>query len=743
MTTTITCPTQTNDPSRDNRSPTSSQQLPTDIHVESYVYGGQEPCQPPVESVELPVFEKVRCCCGDVCRRLRTYTDNLATPFYGVDGLHLPHSPKEGIRQTRLRKRQLESIVYTPTTLYDVSSPVTPTDFDQVHGVIHANLTGPDVFQYPVAYFEPDQRHPRNYGDELPTNFDKFVTSQFEPESSSVRDVGLVSSTVIIQNELSNRASSYVAEVSNMSTPELVQDSNCDDSERSGEDKYSFDAFARSNDPDFLTGADAVTHERDDLVTQSTNFKTEYADNARAVDKAEQNIDMRRSCMTEDAGHGAIMPRGNEPFEEDSLKSHSPQIKQECYNEDKENILPISHKHATQSIIFPSFVRSDSNIHTTTDNHAQQIIGAHMNNDVGTPQNLKGMTLGVPKDSSIVKRRTKDDTLNALRPSRQFLPTTTYISSPRQDIASFFRRNNRFTSVEVETPSLAAFRISKRPIHGDLPKIKKRKARESFDLVDLCRENQDREIYKNENRASFELVALCRENTMREFSASKRRGSFDLVELCHENTLRTREAAHKKARLNSIPATPISARLPPTPTSTISSNFQGSPMATALSGYPGQFEVENPQSQTGTMKHVFGNHLHPNGEIINLNFTPDVSPSNHLDISTLSTSTTTGNLDLTLVLTHATHHSHLAESTPRTTEEDSLRVEAHRECAAARLEGVTVGYYRYFQGHMTVEEYNEARMCVCWGGCWCCALCTRFGDLACPCAGGLVVGEEI
>lgn len=84
----------------------------------------------------------------------------------------------------------------------------------------------------------------------------------------------------------------------------------------------------------------------------------------------------------------------------------------------------------------------------------------------------------------------------------------------------------------------------------------------------------------------------------------------------------------------------------------------------------------------------------------------------------------------------------LAEETPRTSEDEDLRREAHRECAAAQLEGVPVGYYRHFAGHMTVEEYVEAKMCVCWAQCPCSKLCTRSGDLACPCAGNFVAGED-
>ena len=39
-----------------------------------------------------------------------------------------------------------------------------------------------------------------------------------------------------------------------------------------------------------------------------------------------------------------------------------------------------------------------------------------------------------------------------------------------------------------------------------------------------------------------------------------------------------------------------------------------------------------------------------------------------------------------------------------------LRREVHRECSAARLESVSVGEYRYWQGFMSLEEYLGARM---------------------------------
>ena len=79
----------------------------------------------------------------------------------------------------------------------------------------------------------------------------------------------------------------------------------------------------------------------------------------------------------------------------------------------------------------------------------------------------------------------------------------------------------------------------------------------------------------------------------------------------------------------------------------------------------------------------------------------------------------------------------------RTKSEEALRIEAHRELAAARLEGFPVGEYRYYQGHLSVEEYIEKGMCICWSACGCSGWCSRFGDLICPCSEVLRVEEEV
>ena len=74
-----------------------------------------------------------------------------------------------------------------------------------------------------------------------------------------------------------------------------------------------------------------------------------------------------------------------------------------------------------------------------------------------------------------------------------------------------------------------------------------------------------------------------------------------------------------------------------------------------------------------------------------------------------------------------------AANTARTPAEEAFRVTVHRELAAARLEGQSIGEYRYFSGFLTVEEYHERRMCICFGMCDCSKMCSQFGDMICPC----------
>lgn len=89
--------------------------------------------------------------------------------------------------------------------------------------------------------------------------------------------------------------------------------------------------------------------------------------------------------------------------------------------------------------------------------------------------------------------------------------------------------------------------------------------------------------------------------------------------------------------------------------------------------------------------------------------------------------------DIGRCISYANQRSDEAAGMTRTSAEEALRKEVHLECASARLHGAVVGFYRYYQGHLTVEEYHERKMCICWQICECSKLCTRFPDMICPC----------
>lgn len=156
-------------------------------------------------------------------------------------------------------------------------------------------------------------------------------------------------------------------------------------------------------------------------------------------------------------------------------------------------------------------------------------------------------------------------------------------------------------------------------------------------------------------------------------------------------------------------------------------------------GFPGRFSMFQPEQLSWlgneATTYTFGLTCHPNGRITNRAFVRDpLHQVTSLDEADIMHDT---------ILSAAIRHAELtaAKLEPlkqmRTMEERVLRREIHRECALARLEGVSVGYFRYFAGHMTVEEYLAARICVCWSDCFCNKLCTRFGDMLCPCSGSL------
>jgi len=218
-------------------------------------------------------------------------------------------------------------------------------------------------------------------------------------------------------------------------------------------------------------------------------------------------------------------------------------------------------------------------------------------------------------------------------------------------------------------------------------------------------------------------------------SNSKRaRLTFPSKHVCQINA----HASH----LSSVQSTPSTEAPSTSSTSNLISHHLTSPMPQALAGFTGQFALHIPTqpSPFRTTQRVFGSPTHPNGLITNTRFIPDSRPTT-FDLTENNINHDASHLAITH---HAEQQSVHAAGLHviRTTEENDLRREAHRECTSARLEGIPVGYYRYFLGHMTVEEYIEAGLCVCWEGCFCNKFCTRFGDLKCPCTGNLVLVEE-
>jgi hypothetical protein len=169
-------------------------------------------------------------------------------------------------------------------------------------------------------------------------------------------------------------------------------------------------------------------------------------------------------------------------------------------------------------------------------------------------------------------------------------------------------------------------------------------------------------------------------------------------------------------------------------------------------GYPGQFPSYDSSilhhhaqsSPNDIMQYTTGNPMHPNGEFIHTNFLPDPA----YPAIEYTSSTQLASMPLRAAsLAHAEHTTHAytlhpSISAQRTESQDLLRKEIHRECSAARLESVSVGEYRYYQGCMSLEEYLEAGVCVCWGFCWCHKLCGRFPDVVCPCRDWIRVVDD-
>lgn len=127
---------------------------------------------------------------------------------------------------------------------------------------------------------------------------------------------------------------------------------------------------------------------------------------------------------------------------------------------------------------------------------------------------------------------------------------------------------------------------------------------------------------------------------------------------------------------------------------------------------------------------TMGDYLHPNYLFTHTNF----YPCPHEDKLDYRPHTVRPGSQIARSLDYADELSTQAADTQRTAVEEALRREVHHECAWARLEGVSIGQYRYYQGHLNIEEYNEAGMCICWEACECSKICTRFADLLCPCS---------
>lgn len=148
--------------------------------------------------------------------------------------------------------------------------------------------------------------------------------------------------------------------------------------------------------------------------------------------------------------------------------------------------------------------------------------------------------------------------------------------------------------------------------------------------------------------------------------------------------------------------------------------------STVRAGYVGQFRLTSSdifrRFQTTL---VFGDWQHPNGE---LHYSRFIS-----DSLCQRTRPTDYRLQMNALFRNAESKSQYASSQIGSEADECLRKERHHECAAAQLEGVPVGHWRYYQGHLTVEEYIQVGLCVCWGDCFCNKLCSQFGDLVCPC----------
>ncbi|KAI1611021.1 hypothetical protein EDD37DRAFT_608241 [Exophiala viscosa] len=198
---------------------------------------------------------------------------------------------------------------------------------------------------------------------------------------------------------------------------------------------------------------------------------------------------------------------------------------------------------------------------------------------------------------------------------------------------------------------------------------------------------------------------------------------------------------------SSEPPTPPPKDLPTSPDTIYSAlDLDLEPKSPTLTGYAGQFEsyeakyMRRRAAKTSkVLSFTSGDVLHPNNQFTHTNFIADPTYATQNYTKAILAKLPVRNA----ALTYADFQSDLAaELLTRSVSEENLRREAHRECAAARLEGCAVGQYRYYQGHMSLEEYKAAKMCVCWDGCYCSKLCTIYGDVLCPCNEWIVLHKD-
>jgi hypothetical protein len=173
-----------------------------------------------------------------------------------------------------------------------------------------------------------------------------------------------------------------------------------------------------------------------------------------------------------------------------------------------------------------------------------------------------------------------------------------------------------------------------------------------------------------------------------------------------------------------------------------------SPLTANYLAFPGQFygiplNYVAEKTKIGAMKQpkmtTFGDRLNANGVMIHKQWYPaSTEPGFNYDLETMPQGG-----PLFMEFQKMDYALNIAGSRQvgllRTDEEENLRREAHFECSMARMEGLVVGQYRYYAGHMTVQEYAEKGLCVCWSPCACARVCSRYGDVMCPCGADLVL----